>query len=230
MLTSGLILRCRGLREIKLALSMASPSDNPLTRLIREIHCRSLWQVLGIFLLGGWLAFEVVQTLTEGLGLPVVLATAFVQEGGPKATPSEPSGLIVGVPSVPSVDPSVPRRLFTWRNAIGGGVLAFALLGFVGTTWVLLGGGIGGAPGTAEAPTPIERSIAVLPFDDLSPEGDQQYFVEGLSEEIINALTQIVDLKVSARTSAFAFQGSNLDIRTIADSLGVANLLEGSVR
>ena len=107
-------------------------------------------------------------------------------------------------------------------------MLALALWGVVATGWVLLGGRIGGDSSTDEAPASIEQSIAVLPFEDLSPEGDQQYFVEGLSEEIINALTQIADLKVSARTSAFAFRDSDLDIRTIADSLGVANVLEGT--
>ena len=73
-------------------------------------------------------------------------------------------------------------------------------------------------------------SVAVLPFQNLSADQDQEYFSAGLTEEIINALTQIPDLKVSARTSAFAFQDSDLDIRTIADSLGVAHVLEGSVR
>ena len=78
---------------------MATPSDDPLTKRIREIHRRGLWQVLGIYLLGSWFVYQVVQSLTEGLGLPdwfpafavvflllgfpVVLATAFVQEGGP---------------------------------------------------------------------------------------------------------------------------------------------------
>ena len=83
---------------------------------------------------------------------------------------------------------------------------------------------------TREAPTPIEQSIAVLPFDDLSPEGDQQYFVEGLSEEIINALTQIPDLKVAARTSTFILAEENANIEMVASALGVANVLEGSVR
>jgi len=73
-------------------------------------------------------------------------------------------------------------------------------------------------------------SIAVLPFADMSPARDQEYFSDGLAEEIINALTRIPNLKVIARTSAFAFKGKNEDIRRIAESLGVANILEGSVR
>lgn len=73
-------------------------------------------------------------------------------------------------------------------------------------------------------------SIAVLPFADMSPAKDSEYFSDGLAEEIINALAQIPGLKVIARTSAFAFKGQNVDIRQIAATLGVSNILEGSVR
>jgi len=73
-------------------------------------------------------------------------------------------------------------------------------------------------------------SIAVLPFANLSGEADNEYFSDGLAEEIINALAQVPGLKVIARTSAFAFKGQNADIRRIAESLGVAHVLEGSVR
>ena len=73
-------------------------------------------------------------------------------------------------------------------------------------------------------------SIAVLPFANLSGAKEQEYFSDGLAEEIINALTQIPGLKVIARTSAFAFKGQNTDIRRIAETLGVANIVEGSVR
>jgi serine/threonine protein kinase/Tfp pilus assembly protein PilF len=73
-------------------------------------------------------------------------------------------------------------------------------------------------------------SIAVLPFRNMSGDKEQDYFSEGLSEEIINALVQIPGLKVIARTSAFAFKDKQEDIRKIAEVLGVANILEGSVR
>ena len=73
-------------------------------------------------------------------------------------------------------------------------------------------------------------SGAVLPFANMSNSPDDEYFSDGLAEEIINALTQIKDLKVIARTSAFAFKGKNEDIRKIAETLGVTNVLEGSVR
>ena len=77
---------------------------------------------------------------------------------------------------------------------------------------------------------PAESSIAVLPFLDLSPEGDQEYFSDGLSEELLNLLAKIPDLKVASRTSAFAFKGTNASIEEVATALSVGHVLEGSVR
>ena len=76
----------------------------------------------------------------------------------------------------------------------------------------------------------FKGSIAVLPFQDMSPQKDQEYFCDGISEEIINALTPIESLKVIARTSAFAFKGTQMDIREIGKILNVENVLEGSIR
>lgn len=73
-------------------------------------------------------------------------------------------------------------------------------------------------------------SIAVLPFANMSRDADDEYFSDGLAEEIINALAQMAGVKVIARTSAFAFKGKNEDIRKIAEILGVNTILEGSVR
>jgi serine/threonine protein kinase len=81
-----------------------------------------------------------------------------------------------------------------------------------------------------EKAAPVQPSIAVLPFSNMSRDADDEYFSDGLAEEIINALVKVPGLKVIARTSAFAFKGQNLDIRKIAEVLGVANVLEGSVR
>ena len=79
-------------------------------------------------------------------------------------------------------------------------------------------------------PAQPQPSIAVLPFANMSGDAEDEYFADGLAEEIINALTQVAGLKVIARTSAFAFKGKNEDIRKIAETLGVTNVLEGSVR
>ena len=120
-----------------------------LKQLIQEVHRRSLWQVLGIYVAVSWVVFQVVQTLTEGLGLPdwvpplafvllliglpIVMATAFVQEGLSPASNRDPT-LLPGPEVTVETDArkgSGARRLFTWRNALLGGALAFALLGIV---------------------------------------------------------------------------------------------------
>ena len=74
------------------------------------------------------------------------------------------------------------------------------------------------------------NSVAVLPFADLSQEGDQEFFADGISEEILNVLVGIPDLKVAGRTSSFSFKGRNEDLREIGAALGVNHVLEGSVR
>jgi adenylate cyclase len=76
----------------------------------------------------------------------------------------------------------------------------------------------------------VEKSIAVLPFVNMSPEKDQDYFCDGITEEIINALAHIENFKVIARTSAFAFKDKQVDIREIGRILDVETLLEGSIR
>jgi eukaryotic-like serine/threonine-protein kinase len=79
-------------------------------------------------------------------------------------------------------------------------------------------------------PTQHQPSIAVLSFANMSGDKENEYFSDGLAEEILNLLAKIQGLKVIARTSAFAFKGQNTDIRQIAKTLGVANIVEGSVR
>lgn len=74
------------------------------------------------------------------------------------------------------------------------------------------------------------NSIAVLPFIDLSQKGDEGYFADGISEEILNVLVRIPKLKVAGRTSSFTFKGRNIDLRKISETLGVNHILEGSVR
>lgn len=75
-----------------------------------------------------------------------------------------------------------------------------------------------------------QKSIVVLPFLNMSNDPDQEFFSDGLSEELLNVLAQIKDLRVISRTSAFAFKGKDIDIPTIAAQLGVTHVLEGSVR
>ena len=81
------------------------------------------------------------------------------------------------------------------------------------------------APADAETP-----SIAVLPFVNMSDDPANEYFADGLSEELLNVLSKIRGLRVASRTSAFSFKGAKVDIPTVARKLNVANILEGSVR
>ena len=80
------------------------------------------------------------------------------------------------------------------------------------------------------SPADVTPSIAVLPFSDMSPQKDQDYFCEGIAEELLNALTKVDGLHVMSRTSSFQFKGRNEDIRGIAEKLNVDCVLEGSVR
>lgn len=85
-------------------------------------------------------------------------------------------------------------------------------------------------PQSRSAGAPVEKSIAVLPFVDMSEKNDQEYFANGMAEEIIDLLVKIPALKVISRTSSFQFQGQAQDLRRIGASLGVTYVLEGSVR
>ncbi len=102
-------------------------------------------------------------------------------------------------------------------------VLLF-LVAVVGYLWPRPGRKSGNPSSTDSA------SIAVLPFADLSHSKDEEYFSDGLSEELINHLARVPGLKVVARSSAFQFKGKNEDLRLVGQKLGVANILEGSVR
>ena len=75
-----------------------------------------------------------------------------------------------------------------------------------------------------------DQSIAVLPFVAFSTDENDEYFGKGIAEELLNALAKFPDLKVAARTSAFSFAGKDIDLREVGEMLGVANVLEGSVR
>jgi adenylate cyclase len=85
-------------------------------------------------------------------------------------------------------------------------------------------------PSPTNAPSADSKSIAVLPFVDLSPAKDQEYFCDGISEEILDAIAKVEGLRVVARTSSFSFKGKNVDVSEIAQKLNVGNVLEGSLR
>jgi len=86
------------------------------------------------------------------------------------------------------------------------------------------------AQGVPAETAATEKSIAVLPFVNMSDDAGNEYFSDGISEEILNSLARVKELKVAGRTSSFAFKGKNQDLRQIGDALGVEHILEGSVR
>jgi adenylate cyclase len=110
-----------------------------------------------------------------------------------------------------------------------------ALLLIAGAAVAWVGGGaerpVAAAEPPGAAPTVVDaRSLAVLPFADLSEAGDQKWFAEGLAEEILNRLARLGELRVSARNSSFRFEDRAVDVREIGRLLGVASVVEGSVR
>lgn len=139
------------------------------------------------------------------------------------AAPPTPAAADGTAPS--TGDPSRRRRQWTVIAAL------VVVLGSGAIVWQLRDREV--APlqpaGTPAAQAAL-KSIAVLPFADLSPEQDQQHFSEGLSEEILNLLAQSPQLRVIARTSSFSFKEQNVDIATVAGKLNVTHVLEGSVR
>jgi TolB-like protein/Flp pilus assembly protein TadD len=118
--------------------------------------------------------------------------------------------------------PTRASRRWLW---IAGAALVLVLATGSWLVWQARRAGGPAGAGAAEA-----RSIAVLPFVDMSPDKDQEYFADGLSEELLNVLAGIQELRVAGRTSSFQFKGKNEDLRLIGRKLNVANILEGSVR
>ncbi len=115
-----------------------------------------------------------------------------------------------------------PRRRFVVARAL-------ALVGLLaGGVWLVRRGGANWSP--LPAARPGGRSIAVLPFTNLSSEREQEYFSDGLTEDLMGRLTKVSGLHVTARTSSFAFKGRTEDLRAIGKALNVATVLEGSVR
>ncbi|HZM71307.1 MAG TPA: protein kinase [Candidatus Cryosericum sp.] len=158
---------------------------------------------------------------------------ALRQEFGLKSADDAPA------PTSPAT-PSRAGRPRPWIWATGGAGVVVAV---VAAFWLGDRRGSGDGPADASATSvpagmaavgaavvAANRSIAVLPFVDMSPGRDQEYFSDGLTEELLNALAKIPELKVAGRTSSFSFKGKNEALPAIGQKLGVASILEGSVR
>jgi TolB-like protein/Tfp pilus assembly protein PilF len=151
-----------------------------------------------------------------GAGFPIVILLAWAFDVSP--------GGIERAPVRPDRKPGLEGVRLT-LILVGIGLLAAA----PGVTWhFLVRGGAQRLPERASASR--TASLAVLPFVNMSREKDDEYFSDGITEEVINALANVEGLHVVSRTSAFAFKGKNVSVRTIGEELGVGSVLEGSVR
>jgi TolB-like protein/class 3 adenylate cyclase/Flp pilus assembly protein TadD len=158
--------------------------------------------------------------LAEGASLPEEAASADLPEGGDTSD---------GAAAPPRHDSGRARSR---RHAAVVGVVLLALAGIGAPAWFLSSAArsraVTAAPSAASAPR--VPSIAVLPFSDLSPGHDSEYFSEGLAEEILDALSRVEGLNVAARTSSFGLRQRGLDMREVGERLRVGSVLEGSVR
>jgi TolB-like protein/Tfp pilus assembly protein PilF len=159
--------------------------------------------------------------------------------GDPTRGPSSLASSAAPVSAAPAPPKTAPPALRSKPVFIAALVLMVVAAGYIGANRLVLSrrGGEGGPavpPPVARAPAgsfaPPPHSIAVLPFVNMSGDKEQEYFSDGLTEELLNSLAAINQLQVAARTSAFSFKGKDTDIGTIARKLNVGAVLEGSVR
>jgi TolB-like protein/Tfp pilus assembly protein PilF len=198
-----------------------------LGKLIEELKRRNVIRVGIAYLVATWVLLQIADLVLENigapdwvmqslmlvlaLGFPPVLLFAWAFELTPEGIKRERDVVR---------DQSITRRTGHKLDRVTIGLLIVVVVLVVAERMMP----------AAEKPQPPPAAAAVLAFEDLSPEGDQEYFAEGISEEILNVLAQIPDLKVAGRTSSFAFKGQKRDLREIGEVLEVAHILEGSVR
>ena len=147
-------------------------------------------------------------------GLPVALVLAWTLEITPEG--------IKRTATADAMPASAKPKKYLWLYVVVIGAAISIGLFFLGR--YSAGNRTAAGAGTSN------KSIAVLPFSDLSPNHDQESFSDGMAEEILNALAHIKDLKVVGRASSFYYKGKNVSVKQIGSELGVANVLEGSIR
>ncbi|MGH8495868.1 MAG: tetratricopeptide repeat protein [Gammaproteobacteria bacterium] len=182
-----------------------------MRKLIAELKRRNVFKVAIVYLAAAWLMMQVVDVMFPALGLQpwtVTLAIALLLIGFPIAL-----AMAWAFELTPG---SIRRETAQAKSADGVSTPAQ-----------------GPSPARladAARPTEEHKSIAVLPFLDMSPDRNNEYFSDGMTEELLNVLARIPDLRVASRTSCFALKGKDLDIHELAERLNVGHVLEGSVR
>ncbi|MEL6548226.1 MAG: adenylyl cyclase, partial [Myxococcota bacterium] len=203
-----------------------------MANLVSELRRRNVFRVAGLYLVVSWLLLQLAAFLEDALKLPDWfdgMVTALVLLGFPVAlilawafelTPD-------GVRRTAASESSAPVRPVDWVLVV--------LLTFVSgmLVWSRVDPPYqegSAAPSADVGAVPKDVAVAVLPFADLSPEGDQNYFSDGLAEELLNVLRRDAGIRVAGRTSSFAFKGKGAGVQQIAESLNVTHVVEGSVR
>ena len=205
-------------------------------QLFTELKRRNVIRVSVAYIVASWVILQVADLVLENIGAPDWVMKAFMLAMGlgfllaivfSWAYELTPEGIKreQDVDRSQSVTHETAHKLD--RVTIGLLVLVLAIIG--AERFLLPERAAEEAAETTTAPV-TDKSIAVLAFSDLSASGDQEYFAEGISEELLNVLAQIPGLKVAGRTSSFAFKDQNRGIREIGEILEVAHILEGSIR
>ena len=201
-----------------------------MSQLFEELKRRNVFRVAFAYLAAGWLVLQVVQLVLESTSAPNWVMQVFllaVAVGFPFAvlfawafemTPE-------GIKREKDVDreKSITQRTGRKLNLAIIVVLASAVTILLVDKFIL-------QSDEASTAAVTDKSVAVLPFVAMSRGPDDEYFADGLTEEILNSLTRVPQLLVTARTSAFHFKGKDIPIPEIAATLGVAHIVEGSVR
>ncbi len=201
-----------------------------------ELKRRNVYKVAVAYAVVGWLVMQVAATVVPALHLPDGITTAVVVV----TLLGFPIALVIawafemtpeGMKRTENVSPDEVIPQWSARKfaamIVSVALLAAALLVFQ----IVRSKSTSPAQLSPESTAAADdKSIAVLPFVNMSSDKEQDYFSDGLSEELLNQLAQIPQLRVIARTSSFSFKGKEVDVATIARALNVANVLEGSVR
>jgi len=209
--------------------------------IIAELRRRNVFRVAAAYGIVGWLLVEAASVVLPALHRPdwaLTLLVLLVIAGFPLALilawafELTPEGIKRDADVDPDASISRPARRKFDSALIG--LLALAVVYFVVDKFVLDAEReqVEAATKTVPAGKSIarEKSIAVLPFENLSDDASNEYFSHGISEELLNVLTRVTSLRVASRTSSFSFQGTNTAIPEIAAQLNVNHILEGSVR
>ena len=205
--------------------------------LFAELKRRNVVRVGIAYVVVGWIVMQIADTMAPALKLPDWTATliAFLLVLGLPlalffswAFEMTPQGLkkTHEVDADDSITHSTGRKL----DFMIIGALVLGLGYFVWESRFAGEGPPAKAEKAADAELASARSVAVLPFVNISSDPEQEYFSDGITEEILNSLVKLKGLEVAGRTSSFAFKGKNQDLRTIGQALGVSHIIEGSVR